>query len=134
MAQSDFFPARPDVNPQIYAYRDPNYPGQLKVGYTATNVQRRVAEQYPTKRPGDALPYSIEYQTCSMREDGTYFMDKAVHRWLRRHGKENTGGEWFRCTVADVKAAVVALKNGEDNEAGRTETFAMPPNRREPWK
>ncbi|MBQ0164679.1 MAG: GIY-YIG nuclease family protein [Bacteroidales bacterium] len=127
MAQSDFFPARPDVNPQIYAYRDPNYPGQLKVGYTATNVQRRVAEQYPTKRPGDALPYSIEYQTCSMREDGTYFMDKAVHRWLRRHGKENTGGEWFRCTVADVKAAVVALRNGEDNEEGRTETFDMRP-------
>ena len=49
-----FFPDRPELRPAIYAYEDtnPQYAGLLKVGYTARDVQERVAEQYPTKRPG----------------------------------------------------------------------------------
>ena len=53
-----FFPRRPEANPMIYAYEDKAYPGLLKVGYTAIDVQKRVAQQYPTLRPG-ALPYRI---------------------------------------------------------------------------
>ena len=153
MAQQDFFPQRPELTPQIYAYSDPRFAGQLKVGYTAHDVQRRVAEQYPVKtpeisgmpgisgtsgnpgtagKPGTAgysgtLPYRIEYTESSVLEDGTAFTDKAVHRWLRKHGFENTGGEWFRCTVDDVRAAVLAIKRGEDNDEARTETFGMRP-------
>ena len=53
MPQMDFFPQRPEVHPMIYAYRDlnPDYDGLLKVGYTEKDVDRRVAQQYPTKRP-----------------------------------------------------------------------------------
>jgi hypothetical protein len=56
----DFFPPRPALTPAIYAYEDsnPQYAGLLKVGYTAVNVQKRVAEQYPTARPGKP-PYRI---------------------------------------------------------------------------
>ena len=125
MAQTDFFPQRPDLTPQIYAYSDPQYRGMLKVGYTAHDVQKRVAAQYPTKRPGDDLPYKIVYHDTAVKEDGTVFTDKLVHRWLKRNGFENTGGEWFRCSVGDVRAAVYALKNGIENEEHRTETFGM---------
>ena len=115
MAQRDFFPARPDVTPQIYAYSDARYPGQLKVGYTSRDVRERIAEQYPIKTPDEKLPYTIEYQESSVREDGTAFTDIPVHHWLVRQGFENTGGEWFRCTVNDVRAAIYALKSGEEN-------------------
>ena len=48
-----FFPQRPTTHPMIYAYEDtnPQYRGLLKVGYTTVDVDRRVAQQYPTKRP-----------------------------------------------------------------------------------
>ena len=149
MAQQDFFPQRPELTPQIYAYSDPRFPGQLKVGYTAHDVQKRVAEQYPVKTPeisgktgisgmsgttGNSgfsgkytLPYRIEYTESSVMEDGTAFTDKAVHRWLRKHGFVNTNGEWFACTVDDVRAAILAIKSGEENEEARTETFGMRP-------
>ena len=60
-----------------------------------------------------------------MREDGTAFTDVMVHWWLRQNGFENVGGEWFRCTVGDVRAAMYALKSGTENEEHRTETFKM---------
>ena len=49
----EFFPPRPDVQPMIYAYEEdnPKYTGMLKVGYTSIDVEKRVAQQYPTKRP-----------------------------------------------------------------------------------
>ena len=54
MSNAEFFPRRPDAHPMIYAYEEnnPNYKGLLKVGYTKSDVERRVAQQYPTLRPG----------------------------------------------------------------------------------
>ena len=127
MAQKDFFPQRPKLTPQVYAYSDSKYPDQLKIGYTSHDVQNRVAQQYPIKTPGTELPYRIEFQDSSMRQDGSMFTDKQVHRWLIEHNFENTGGEWFKCTVADVRAAMFALQNNEVNEEARSETFKMRP-------
>ena len=127
MAQKDFFPVRPDLTPQIYAYTDVKFPGQLKIGYTAHDVQKRVAEQYPIKTPGQEPPYQIVFQDSSVRQDGTAFTDHLVHRWLMKRGIVNTGGEWFRCKVPDVRAAIHALKSGTENEEARTETFGMRP-------
>ena len=56
---NDFFPPRPASRPTVYAYEDtnPQYAGLLKVGYTTVDAQTRVAQQYPTLRPGKlALP------------------------------------------------------------------------------
>ena len=131
MAQSNFFPSRPNLMPQIYAYSDPQYEGMLKVGYTTRDVQKRVAEQYSTKRPDGKLPYKIVYQDSAVREDGTAFTDILVHWWLRKNGFANTGGEWFRCTVGDVRAAMYALKSGTENNEHRTETFGMRDEQRE---
>ena len=53
MANKEFFPQRAESHPMIYAYYDSNplYKGLLKVGYTEKDVEKRVAQQYPTKRP-----------------------------------------------------------------------------------
>ena len=60
---TDFFPQRPNAHPMIYAYEEnnPNYKGLLKVGYTKSDVERRVAQQYPTLRPG-GVPYKIVFK------------------------------------------------------------------------
>ena len=67
-----FFPSRPAAHPTIYAYEDthPQSRGLLKVGYTSVDVQHRVAQQYPTLRPG-ARPYRIVFEESAMRGDGT---------------------------------------------------------------
>ena len=111
MPQMDFFPQRPEVHPMIYAYRDlnPDYDGLLKVGYTEKDVDRRVAQQYPTKRPDGKLPYEILYRSSAMREDGSCFTDHDVHRMLRRRKITGVGGEWFHCTVDELEAAVLAV-------------------------
>jgi len=125
---SDFFPQRPTSNPRIYAYTDSNpiYKGLLKVGYTAIDTEKRVAQQYPTARPGNP-PYTIVMDESAMRDDGSTFKDHAVHAYLRRHGVPNPEGEWFQCSVDVVKAAVVALRMGIENEEHRTQTFALRP-------
>ena len=58
---TDFFPQRPDAHPMIYAYEDtnPQYQGLLKVGYTAIDVDKRVAQQYPTKRPDGSIRFPL---------------------------------------------------------------------------
>src|ERR1035438_8305175 len=113
----DFFPPRPEPRPTIYAYEDtnPQYAELLKVGYTTVDAQSRVAAQYPTLRPGK-LPYRIVLEETAMRNDGSVFTDHDVHRHLRSVGITNPEGEWFRCSVKDVRAAVIALKTGEVNE------------------
>jgi len=123
-----FFPPKPEVDPKIYAYRDsnPEYDGLLKVGFTTQEVDRRVAQQYPTVRPGGA-PYQILMEERAVWNDGGSFTDHDVHRYLRKRGFANPAGEWFECTVEDVKAAVIAVREGIDNEDSRTLDFAMRP-------
>ena len=123
-----FFPPRPASRPTIYAYEDthPQYAGLLKVGYTTVDAKSRVAQQYPTKKPG-ALPYKIVLKEPAMRSDGTVFTDHDVHRMLRHNGVQKAAGEWFRCAVADVQAAIIAVRTGQLNEENRTLDFKMRP-------
>lgn len=128
MAQQ-FFPQRPDVNLTIYAYEDtnPQYSGMLKVGETKKTVQVRTKQQYPTERPKGTTPYIIRFEESAMRSDGTSFRDYDVHRVLKSMGVEWCGGEWFRCGVKEVKAAVRALRERRVVNLNRTETFSMRP-------
>ena len=129
----DFFPQRPAAHPMIYAYEDtnPQYKGLLKVGYTAIDVDKRVAEQYPTKRPDGSVPYRIKVRESAMYSDGSSFDDHDVHRVLERKGVQRVGGEWFRCTPEDVRAAIVAVRSRTDNVENRTQTFPMRPEQAE---
>lgn len=124
----EFFPPRPESRPTIYAYEDtnPQYAGLLKVGYTTVDAPSRVARQYPTKKPGKP-PYRIVLEESAMRGDGTAFTDHDVHRMLRINGFKNPEGEWFRCTVDQVKAAVIAVRTGQLNEENRSLDFKMRP-------
>jgi hypothetical protein len=128
----EFFPQRPDSKPTIYAYEDthPQYAGLLKVGYTTIDVKTRVAQQYPTLRPGKP-PYRIILEEPAMRNDGTTFTDHEVHRWLQKQGVSNPEGEWFACPLKKVKAAIIALRTGQINKENRTLDFAMRPEQAE---
>ncbi len=133
MANKEFFPQRPESHPMIYAYSDsnPQYQGLLKVGYTEKDVARRVAQQYPTKRPDGLVPYQIVLTESAMRNDGTCFTDHDVHRVLRQKRVNGVGGEWYRCTAAEVRAAIVAIQTSTANLENRTQTFALRPEQKE---
>ncbi len=129
----EFFPLRPEAHPMIYAYEDsnPDYMGLLKVGYTTINVEQRVAQQYPTKRPDGKIPYRIVFAESAMYSDGGNFSDHDVHRTLAKRGFPNVGGEWFRCTVEDIRAAYIAVRDGVENAENRTRDFKMRPEQEE---
>src|ERR1035438_3148872 len=122
----EFFPPRPHLRPTLYAYEDtnPQYMGLLKVGYTTVDAQSRVAQQYPTLRPGKP-PYRIVLEEPAMRNDGTVFTDRDVHRMLRINGIKNPEGEWFRCTVAQVKSAIIAVRSGQRSEEHTSELQSL---------
>jgi len=128
MANQEFFPPRPGVEPKIYAYEDthPQYAGLLKIGYTTKSVQERVAQQYQTLRPGER-PYRIVLEETAIRSDGTVFTDHDVHQMLRINGIQQAGGEWFRCTVEQVKSAINAVREGQLFEEQRSLNFKMRP-------
>lgn len=132
-----FVSERKAIRPMIYAYRDPVYPGCLKVGYTTIDVEKRVAQQYPTKRPGGVKPYEIVWADDAIREDGTTFDDHKIHHALAVQGtrcmKAEDGGstEFFSCGLDKVKAAYLAVKTRSENEERRTADFGMRPEQRE---
>ena len=126
-----FFPPRPPARPTIYAYSDTNpaLAGLLKVGYTTRTARERLGDIYPVKTPGEP-PYRIHLEESAMRNDGTVFTDHEVHRYLQDAGIKNAGGEWYRCTIERVKAAVIAVRSGQLNEENRTLDFKMRPEQK----
>lgn len=127
----DFFAPRPTVTPAIYVYNLPQvttHKGYVKIGYTNRDVETRVNEQMHAS----GLKANILYTESAMCSDGSIFTDKDIHRILRRKGfhQMNEGSdrnEWFDCTVADVKAAILELKEGIITDASRTANFKMRP-------
>jgi hypothetical protein len=126
---TDFFPPRPAATPTVYAYASthPDHAGLLKVGYTERAATERIAEQWP----GGLKAYHIELVESAMRQDGTSFTDHEVHRHLRSRGVINTTHEWFRCTVVQVRAAVLAVRDRTANVEDRTLSFGLRPEQRE---
>lgn len=128
---TEFFQQRPQIHPTIYAYSlvgVASHTGYLKVGFTERDVDTRVREQVHTV----GVPYKIHLRESAMRTDGTCFTDHDVHTILRKRGfrQLNAGedrNEWFKCSVNDVMAAIVALRTGTANVENRTQTFKMRP-------
>jgi hypothetical protein len=90
MAIKEFFPQRPESHPMIYADDDLySHKGLLKVGYAEKDVEKRVAQQYPAKRPDGLKPYPIGLVESAMRHDGSCFTDHDVHQVL--HQKKVSG-------------------------------------------
>lgn len=128
MKERKFFPKRPNLHPKVYAFKDnnPNYKDLLKIGYTTRDVEERVREEYPIILP-EEHPYNIIFTESALRDDGTFFRDFELHKWLETHGRERKGGEWFRCTAEDVRAAWIAVRDRTDNVEERDQDFEMRP-------
>lgn len=126
MSRQKFFPLRPNISPKIYAYQlsgSNKHQGWLKIGYTQRDVQTRIKEQLGTA----ALDYKIVLEDSAMRNDGSGFTDHDIHQLLRRKGVVNPEGEWFKCSLKQLKSAVRELKTGEQTEENRTLDFSMRP-------
>ena len=125
----ELFPGRDStIKPQIYAYTEDQYKGYYKVGDTTRDdVEIRVREQYPTIRPGNEPPYRIVFTESAMRADGSVFRDHEVHRMLESMHCPCVGGEWYKCTVEELKKAVHAVKNRLVTATDRTLDFKMRP-------
>ena len=129
MSDKTYFSKRTNSNPIIYAYRelDNRYDGYLKIGYTDRPIEVRMKEHYPTKRPDGLIQYEVMGQWSAMLDDGSHFMDHDVHRVLDNKKVEYLGGEWYKCSVDDVKSAVIACQLGIKNFENRTQDFKMRP-------
>jgi hypothetical protein len=128
---TDFFSQRPAITPTIYVYEligVASHKGYIKIGYTERDAATRIKEQLHTA----AVPFKILYQESAMREDGSVFTDKDIHRILERRGFRQLNAvaddnEWYNCTLNDVKAAIVELKTGKITADSRTAAFRMRP-------
>ena len=124
---SEFFTSL-EVNPQIYAYITPGvtyHEGFIKIGYTERDAETRIKEQ--TRTPG--LEYKILLIESAVRDDGTVFTDKDIHKILRKNGFKQSehGAEWFKCSLEDVQAAIIAVRNKKSKIGNRTRDFKMRP-------
>ncbi|MDD3051443.1 MAG: GIY-YIG nuclease family protein [Candidatus Cloacimonetes bacterium] len=130
MFKKDFFPPRPATNPTIYAYELVDvltHKGWLRIGFTDRDAQTRIKEQLSTA----AIQYEIVFAESAMKRDGSSFTDHDVHRILRKRGIQNPEGEWFVCSLNDLRHAIHEIKTGERTEGNRVLTFKMRPEQEE---
>ncbi len=130
MSKKEFFPPRPSTNPTIYAYElvgVATHKGLLKIGYTDRDAQTRIKEQLGTA----AIQYKIVFEESAMKRDGSSFTDHEVHRLLREWKVVNESGEWFKCTLNDLRRAIHQIKTGEKTEENRVLSFGMRPEQKE---
>lgn len=126
----EFFPKKSGATPTIYAYELPNdtsRTGQLKVGFTNRSALARVTEQVGATRSA----FNLVLEENAMRNDGSTFTDFDVHRYLRKNGYKNTDGEWFKCTINELRAAIIGVTKGEQNVENRSLNFPMRPEQEE---
>lgn len=130
MSKKDFFPPRPLVNPIIYAYEligVETHKGLLKIGFSYRGAQIRIKEQLGTA----AIQHKIVFEESAMRRDGSSFTDRDVHKLLRKKRIPNPEGEWFKCTLNELRHAIHEIKTGEKTEENRVLQFGMRPEQEE---
>jgi hypothetical protein len=105
--------------------------GLIKVGETTRRTAReRIKQQLGTAYP-DLAGVNILLDEPASREDGSEFSDRDVHAALVAQGIKRPGGEWFECTLDEVKAAIHAVRTGAAFDATRTENFKMRPEQKD---
>lgn len=114
-----------NLNPTIYAYTDTRWSGKIKIGYTTRDAETRIKEQYPIATP--TKTWKIIFEESAIRSDGSSFDDHDIHKYLKNKGIKNPEGEWFECSLEDLKAAYIAVKKRELNYENRINDFKMRP-------
>jgi hypothetical protein len=119
----ELLPPKPTVRSRIYAYsiEAATHDGLLKVGQTTRDVRTRIAEQLGTAK----IKFTIELDELGERDDGSTFSDHEVRAHLREKGFVNTDGEWMRCSIDDVRAALIELRTGQELTGARHQEFPM---------
>ncbi|WP_395063360.1 DEAD/DEAH box helicase family protein [Flavobacterium sp.] len=115
--------------PKVYCYTDTRFANCIKVGYTTKTAVERVAAQYPVKLPN--MSYEIILEELAIRNDGTLFTDKDIHKLLNSKKVKHINGEWFECALKEVKACILEIKTGVVNEEKRTLDFGLRPEQTE---
>lgn len=104
--------------------------GQIKVGETTkANVLDRIKQQLGTAYPNlDGVKVLLDAEAKTT--DGKFFRDHDVHRALvaRAVRKDH---EWFEATLDEVRAAIIAVRNGTSFRSIRTADFGMRPEQEE---
>src|SRR4051794_30825306 len=140
--------ASPTVQKRIYVYRITNEndvawerhvgsnkmtgAGLVKVGETTKKTAReRIVQQLGTAYPG-LVGVEILLDEPARRTDSRWFGDRDVHRVLKAQGIKairgpNRDSEKFEATLEEVKAAIVAVRNGTTFKSSRTRDFPMRP-------
>lgn len=105
--------------------------GLIKVGETTRRTAReRIKQQLGTAYP-DLGGVTILLDEPATRSDGREFSDHEVHAVLVARGIRRPGGEWFECTLDEVKAAIQVVRTGAAFDATRTESFKMRPEQKQ---
>lgn len=127
--------------PQIYAYTTSHYKttswqggrtgqGLLKIGYTERDVVTRIWQQFPTAMP-EKQPFEVVHTEAALTNDNKFFRDGLVHKHLETKGVRRVNGEWFECTVEELKQALIEIKTGQKAKSrGRHQNFPMRPEQR----
>lgn len=130
MNVQDFFPPKLKTDPKIYAYVVdeimPSHDGYIKVGKTNRDTITRIKEQ--TRTP--SIKFKILRTWSAMRADGSCFTDDDVHRYLKKRGFHtlyDEDNEWFNCSINQLEAAIVAVRDRTENNEDRTQSFSMRP-------
>ncbi|MBG9982809.1 Eco57I restriction-modification methylase domain-containing protein [Aerococcaceae bacterium DSM 111020] len=87
------------MNLKIYGYTLPQVPdhdGYIKIGETTRQVENRINEQVGTA----GLTPEIHFHRVAKRQDGQWFHDSDLHRYLisrgiKRHNFGTSANEWF---------------------------------------
>ena len=115
---------------RIYAWApvapSSDYEGLIKVGQTQQeNVNDRIRQSQGQMHH----KYILFVDELAERKDGTLFRDSDVRQRLIEKGFDNvvigSSREWMRCSVNDVKTAILELQNGIALFGTHHETFKM---------
>jgi hypothetical protein len=112
-------------HPKIYAYTIEQYKttawvggrtgsGLIKIGETQRSVHKRIREQLAAIKMPVETHADILVVEPALTDDERVFSDKDVHKALKKAGYHNIAGEWFECTKDEVRAAIKAVRQGED--------------------
>lgn len=114
-------------HPKIYVYQLDQFKdsewtggrkgkGLVKIGFTDRDVSVRIREQlHGVKMPVDT-PYDLLLSEPAITINGQAFRDHDVHKALVVAGVSRREGEWFECSLDEVKAVIGRLQAGKTTE------------------
>lgn len=129
-------------HPKIYAYTIPQFEetpwvgrrpgsGLIKVGYTEQDVEQRIRQQIQGVEMPQDIPFTLLLSESAINSSGEVFKDYNVHRALIEAGVHRSKGEWFACSLDEVRAVINALKTQTTPENLRLKvSFLMRPEQK----